>query len=209
MSTKPGQPPNREGLRGDLLFGVGYGAASLSCTLPIFLAATGTAVTGSGAGSALSFVAYAAGMGTILTALAVAAALSRQGLALALRRVVPYVSRVSGALLMLAGAYVIYYWGFFLLPGSETRTGGRSVIEQGGLLSARAATWLGSSTGKTVAVAALATLGALVLWALCRRLFGEGATRREAAARSAVLAHRRESSSRDERSEHEPASSKA
>src|SRR5581483_6181471 len=35
------------GLRGDLLFGIGYGTASLSCTLPIFLAATGSAVTGS------------------------------------------------------------------------------------------------------------------------------------------------------------------
>ncbi len=64
------------GLRGDVLFGIGYGTASLSCTLPIFLAATGSAVTGSLAGSALSFLAYAAGMGTILTALAIAAALS-------------------------------------------------------------------------------------------------------------------------------------
>ncbi len=41
-------------LRGDVLFGIGYGTASLSCTLPIFLAATGSAVTGSLAGSALS-----------------------------------------------------------------------------------------------------------------------------------------------------------
>src|SRR3989449_4137445 len=84
------------GLRGDVLFGVGYGTASLSCTLPIFLAATGSAVTGSLAGSALSFLAYAAGMGTILTALAVAAALSQQGLARALRQLMPYVNRASG-----------------------------------------------------------------------------------------------------------------
>ncbi len=100
-----GSGAGRGGLRGDLLFGIGYGTASCSCTLPIFLAATGTAVTGSVAGSALSFVADAAGMGAILTALAVAAALSQKGLALALRRVVPYVNRASGALLLLAGAY--------------------------------------------------------------------------------------------------------
>lgn len=205
----PRQGTGRGGLRGDLLFGLGYGTASLSCTLPVFLAATGTAVTGSVAGSALSFVSYAAGMGTILTALAVAAALSQQGLALALGRFVPYVSRASGALLVIAGAYVVYYWGFFLLPGSETRTGGRSVIEQGALLSSRAATWLGSATGKSVAVAALALLGALMLWALWRRLFGEGSTEREAATPNAVFAHQRESSSTDERSEREPASSKA
>jgi cytochrome c biogenesis protein CcdA len=94
-------------LRADLLFGIGYGTASLSCTLPIFLAATGTAVTGSIGASVLSFAAYAAGMGTVLTALAVAAALSRNGLALALRRVLPYVNRLSGAPLVLAGTYVI------------------------------------------------------------------------------------------------------
>ncbi len=158
------------GLRGDLLFGVGYGTASLSCTLPIFLAATGGAVTGSLAASALSFLAYAAGMGTILTALAVAAALSRQGLARALGRLVPYVTRASGALLALAGAYVVYYWAYVLLPGADTRTGGRSLIDRGETLSSRAATWLGSDTGTTVATALLAALAALALVALARRV---------------------------------------
>lgn len=161
----------RGGLRGDVLFGIGYGTASLSCTLPIFLAATGSAVTGSLAGSAFSFLAYAAGMGTVLTALAVAAALSQQGLARALRQVVPYVNRASGALLLLAGAYVVYYWAFFLLPGSDTRTSGRSLINRGESLSSQASTWLGSGTGQTVATAVLATVAVLVTWALWRWLF--------------------------------------
>ena len=160
----------RGGLHGDVLFGIGYGTASLSCTLPIFLAATGGAVTGSLAGSAFSFLAYAAGMGTILTALAVAAALSQQGLARALRRFVPYVSRASGALLLLAGAYVVYYWAFFLLPGSDTRSSGRSLIDRGESLSSQAATWLGSGRGQTVATIVLATIAALVGWALWRWL---------------------------------------
>jgi cytochrome c-type biogenesis protein len=158
------------GLRGDVLFGVGYGTASLSCTLPIFLAATGNAVTGSLGGSALSFLAYAAGMGTILTALAVAAALSQQGLARALGRLVPYVNRLSGALLLLAGAYVVYYWTFFLLPGSDTRSGNRSLIDRGESLSGQAATWLGSGSGQTVASVVLGTIAALTVWALWRWL---------------------------------------
>jgi cytochrome c-type biogenesis protein len=158
------------GLRGDLLFGIGYGTASLSCTLPIFLAATGTAVTGSVAGSVLGFAAYATGMGTILTALAVAAALSRGGIALALRRVLPQVNRLSGALLLLAGVYVVYYWGFFLLPGSDTRTSGRSLIDRGGQLSGRLATWLGSSTGHEVIWSLLGLTALLATWAVWRRL---------------------------------------
>jgi cytochrome c biogenesis protein CcdA len=168
---RPGSRRVGAGLRGDVLFGVGYGTASLSCTLPIFLAATGGAVTGSLAGSAISFLAYAAGMGTILTALAVAAALSQQGLARVLRRLVPYVNRAGGALLLLAGGYVVYYWAYFLWPGSETRTGGRSLIDRGESLSSQAATWLGSDSGQTVASAVLAAVAALVAWALWRWLF--------------------------------------
>jgi cytochrome c-type biogenesis protein len=175
------------GLRGDVLFGVGYGTASLSCTLPIFLAATGSAVTGSLAGSALSFLAYAAGMGTILTALAVAATLSQQGLARSLRRLVPYVNRTSGALLLLAGAYVVYYWAFFLWPGSDTRTSGRSPIDRGEHFSSVAATWLGSGTGQTVATAVLAALAALVTWALWRRIFRPPRAAGAAIARPSLL----------------------
>ncbi len=206
----PGLSARRGGVSGDVLFGIGYGTASLSCTLPVFLAATGTAATGSVAESALSFVAYAAGMGTILTALAVAAALSQKGLALALRRFVPYVSRASGALLLLAGGYVVYYWAFFLLPGSDTRTSGRSVIDRGGEVSSRIATWLGLATGKTVAAALLAGLGALVVWALWRRLFGAATVASEPEAETNVaFAHARESNETKEGSPHEPSSSQA
>ena len=191
------------GLSGDVLFGIGYGTASLSCTLPIFLAATGSAVTGSLAASALSFLAYAAGMGTVLTALAVAASLSQHGLARTLGRLVPYVNRVSGALLLLAGAYVVYYWAFFLLPGSDTRTSGRSLIDHGETFSSRAATWLGSDTGKTVAAMLLAVLGALALVALARRFLGSRPTRESAATGRAAREMRE-----PERSKHASASTR-
>jgi len=185
---------------------MGYGTASLSCTLPVFLAATGGAVTGSLAGSALSFLAYAAGMGTILTALAVAAALSQQGLARALGRAVPYVNRAGGALLLLAGAYVVYYWAFFLWPGSDTRTSGRSPIDQGELLSSRIATWLSSGNGQTAATIVLTALGLLAVWALARPAFRRGSTPPQAAEAEAGPAPAHTAS--EERSRHEPASSK-
>lgn len=205
----PGIRASGSGLGGDVLFGIGYGTASLSCTLPVFLAATGTAVTGSIGLTVLSFIAYAAGMGTVLTALAIGAALSRAGFALALRRVVPYVNRVAGALLVLAGAYVVYYWAYFLLPGSDTRTSGRSVIDRGELISSQAATWLSSSTGKTVAAAVLAGLGALIVWALWRRLFGRATVHTAESARADVRSGSRAQQLTKEGSSDEPASSKA
>jgi cytochrome c biogenesis protein CcdA len=93
---------------GPLLFGAGYGVASLGCTLPIFLAVVGAAA-GSGS-TLLVFAAYGAGMALVVTALAVAAALLREGLARGLRRLLPHMNRISGVLLVAAGGYLAYYW---------------------------------------------------------------------------------------------------
>jgi cytochrome c biogenesis protein CcdA len=49
-------------------------------------------------------------MAVVLMALSVAAALAQQGLARWLRRFLPYLPRVTGGLLVLAGAYLTYYW---------------------------------------------------------------------------------------------------
>ena len=90
-----------------LLFGVAYGAASLGCTLPIFLALVGASI---GASQVAVFVAYGAGTAVVLMALAVAVACARQGVARGLRPALPYVGRLSGALLTISGGYLVYYW---------------------------------------------------------------------------------------------------
>jgi len=89
------------------VFGVGYGAASLGCTLPIFLALVGASL---GAAKLAIFTAYAAGMMLVLMALAVAIAFTRQGIARFLRRLLPHVGRLAGLLLLVAGGYLVYYW---------------------------------------------------------------------------------------------------
>jgi cytochrome c-type biogenesis protein len=103
-------PVRRRGGR-DLLsasvYGVGYGLASLACTLPIFLVVVGTAFTnGSVLGGLGLFVAYSLGMGAVVTAVTLGAALFKGVVAHALRRGMPFVQRASGALLILAGSYI-------------------------------------------------------------------------------------------------------
>lgn len=94
-----------------LLFGVGYGIASLGCTLPVFLALIGASLATRGAAAGLVvFAAYGFGMASVLMALAVGAALLRSGLARALKRLLPYVNRIAGALLLFVGVYLTYYW---------------------------------------------------------------------------------------------------
>jgi len=89
------------------LFGVGYGAASLGCTLPIFLALVGASL---GAAKLAIFAAYAAGMMLVLTAVAVTVAFTREGLTRFLRRLLPHISRLAGLLLVASGGYLLYYW---------------------------------------------------------------------------------------------------
>ena len=99
------------GLRGYLLFGLGYGTASLSCTLPIFLTVVGSTLTvGTFLGSAVQFTLYGLGMGMVILTLTVSMALFRGAMVGALRRVLPYIQPVSAVLLLIAGAYIVYYW---------------------------------------------------------------------------------------------------
>ncbi|MFG6201280.1 hypothetical protein [Nonomuraea sp. JJY05] len=84
--------------------------ASLSCTVGPFLAVTSAALSGAGlAGGLAAFSPYALGMGLVVTALSLAVALARTAVVARLRRLLPYVSRAGGALLVLAGLYVLYY----------------------------------------------------------------------------------------------------
>jgi len=93
------------------LFGIGYGMASLGCTLPIFLVVIGSAIKSQGFSNGLfQFFSYSLGMGAVLTSLALSLAVFKGGLATYLRRVLPYMGRIAGALLLVSGSYQIYYW---------------------------------------------------------------------------------------------------
>jgi cytochrome c-type biogenesis protein len=90
-----------------LLFGVGYGAASLGCTLPLFLALVGASLGGA---KLTAFLAYGVGMAIVLMALSVLVALLREGTIRLVRPALPYMSRIAGVLLLVSGGYLFYYW---------------------------------------------------------------------------------------------------
>ncbi len=93
------------------LFGVGYGVASLACTLPVFLVVVGTALSAGGLlPAAGQFVVYALGMGTVITAVVVGAAFFRGAVSVLLKGALPHLQGVSAALLIGAGVYLVHYW---------------------------------------------------------------------------------------------------
>jgi cytochrome c biogenesis protein CcdA len=97
--------------RSVMMFGVAYALASVSCTLPIFLSVITAASAGDRVTESLSvFTAYGLGMGSVLVALAVAVATSRDAIVRRMRAVMPYVERIGGWLLLASGLFVVYYW---------------------------------------------------------------------------------------------------
>ena len=104
--------PGQLNVPGYVLFGVSYGLASLSCTLPLFLAVLGV---GAGLSSGWldtigQFVLYALGMGSVILALTLGMAVARTVLLRWMRAALPYVGIVGAWLMVLAGTYIVFYW---------------------------------------------------------------------------------------------------
>ena len=98
-------------LRSLFLFGVAYAVTSLACTLPIFLVVVGPALAaGSVVAATGQFVSYALGMGSVLTLVILGAAFFQALVQRSVRRVVPYVHRLSASFLVAAGLFVTHYW---------------------------------------------------------------------------------------------------
>ena len=107
--AKIGDPRNTT-LMGYFLFGVSYAVASLGCTLPLFLAVVASSSTGSFLFGTSQFISYALGMAFLFTALTLSVALWQSVMINWARKTIPYVQPVSGVLLLLAGAYLVFYW---------------------------------------------------------------------------------------------------
>jgi cytochrome c biogenesis protein CcdA len=91
-------------------YGVSYAIASLSCTIGPFLAVTAAGFRGGSiVGGVAIYLAYVAGLTLVVGVLAIAAATASSALADRLRRLLPFVNRISGVLLVLVGLYVGYY----------------------------------------------------------------------------------------------------
>lgn len=105
----PDLASGRRGIAAMTGYGATFAIASLSCTIGPFLAVTGVALTQSTTQGIATYVAYALGMGTIILAISVAAALAHTTLTRTMRDLTRVVTRLGGALMIAAGGYAIWY----------------------------------------------------------------------------------------------------
>lgn len=146
-------------------YGVGYAIASLSCTIGPFLAVTGSTLrTGSVTDGVLVYAAYAAGLALVVGVLAVGIALTSTALIDRMRRLLPYVSRISGVVLIVVGLYVSYYGLYEIRLFSANGNPADPVIAAAGRLQGAAAGWVyrTSAWPWVVALALLILAAALI-----------------------------------------------
>lgn len=96
------------------LFGIAYAIASLSCTIPVFLYVALQALSTGGILPALTvFISYAVGMGTSMTLFTLALVAVGGLISRYIYRILPYTMRIAGAVMVLAGGYILY-WQIFV-----------------------------------------------------------------------------------------------
>jgi cytochrome c-type biogenesis protein len=166
LRSGPTEPAT--GVRDAFLFGVGYAIASLSCSFGLLIALISQAMTAASVVGVLAvFGAFALGATTLLLGLSIVAAAAGGVVTSALKRfgklwvVLP---RLTGVILVLAGAYLIMYW----LPSVSGRGAENPVVLALGEFAANVAAWLAQNQLMVILLAGVITAAALGIVLLSR-----------------------------------------
>ncbi len=145
-------------------FGLSYGLASISCTLPVFMSIAGISFLVGNDVSPAGIVAFLAGAASVLTLTSVLAMTTGSGLGSLVQGLAGLLRRVSGGLTLVAGLYVALYWGRLFLGGTGWVD---AIADRVAIWSADAGFLLSSNT--VLAVLGLGTLTLVAVgWAIFR-----------------------------------------
>ncbi len=110
---------NPRGRGSFVVYGLSYGLVSLTCSLPVFMAVAATGFHQSLGVGLMRYGLYAAGMGLIVTALAVLTVTARRIAEATIHTVVPVIPKISAVVMGLGSVYLLWYW----LGGPGRHTG--------------------------------------------------------------------------------------
>jgi cytochrome c-type biogenesis protein len=102
--------PKGSGFRAFYLYGLGYGAASMACSFPVFVLLVLRSATAGGFLSIfIMFLVYGLGAAAVLVPLTFALTFSREIVFRRLVEILPHMKKINAMILILAGAYMIFY----------------------------------------------------------------------------------------------------
>jgi len=91
-------------------FGIGYGLAVMSCTLPVFLAIIISALSaGSIIDGVIVFLLYSIAASVGVVGISIITAMSKVTIMKKFSKIFPYVRTITAVVIIIAGSYIIYY----------------------------------------------------------------------------------------------------
>ncbi len=107
----PLKAPKRRGVIGIFLYGVVYGLAILGCSAQIFFAVLFWAIVGGGLlNGIITFMIYSLGMSLPLILTTILLAKAKELTLNKLVKMIPWIQRFSGIILVIIGIYLIYFY---------------------------------------------------------------------------------------------------
>jgi cytochrome c-type biogenesis protein len=155
------------GLKSMFLFGVSFAVVSLGCTIGLFLNAVIDSFSRDGIidGSA-SLLAYALGMSSVIVFLTLSTALARDSVARNMRRILPYVNRISGGLLIVGGIYLILYGWWEIQIERGNLIDSNPLQDRVTDLQTHLQNWIAHVGGAKVGLLLIIAISSIFVWAL-------------------------------------------
>ncbi|MEM7140195.1 MAG: cytochrome c biogenesis CcdA family protein [Actinomycetota bacterium] len=147
------------------MFGVSYAVVSLSCTVGIFISGIANSFEADGIAQGTgNFLAYAIGMGMVITFLTMSLARAKSNVAVSMRKLLPYINPIGGVLLIIAGIYMIDYgiWDYQVVINNNFDAGNLLVDHFLEFQSAVEQWILATTTERIGLVALMGIIGLLV-----------------------------------------------
>ena len=161
-----------QGLLSMFLFGVSYAVVSLGCASPVFFGSVSGSFSTDGVWEGtLRFLAYALGMGLVITFLTLAVAMGRSGVTAHMRRLLPHINKISGGFLVVAGVVLGFYgwWEVQVLLRDDFEAN-NPFVEASTRVSTRLENWIIDVGGNRFGLATAFLVLAVLLWAFRRSI---------------------------------------
>ena len=161
-----------QGLISMFLFGVSYAVVSLGCASPVFFGSVSGSFSTDGVWEGtLRFLAYALGMGLVITILTLAVAMGRSGVTANMRRLLPHINKISGGFLVMAGVVLGFYgwWEVQVLLRDDFEAT-NPFVEASYMVSNRLENWIIDVGGNRFGLATAIVVLTLLLWAFRRSI---------------------------------------
>lgn len=148
-------------------FGISYAIVSVGCSAPLFLLQISGSFSREGIiEGTVIFLAYALGLGAVVTITTLSLALARGGIVRNLRKLLPYMDQIGALALLAGGAYLCIYGIYEIRTLNSPGSGANPIVGKINELQSHLTIWISEVGGLEIGLALWLIIITFVLWGL-------------------------------------------